>query len=84
MTFDLWDVESNKYLGHYDEESEALVLVLNLVTHYGPAYADDLELGAMTAEGQALEPLSGAALIRRAEELVSPRQSDPRRRVGVG
>jgi hypothetical protein len=71
MKFDLWDVETNKYLGHFDDESEALVLVRTLVSNFGPAYADDLEMGGITDEGESLESLSGAALIARADEVLS-------------
>jgi hypothetical protein len=76
MKFDLWDVETNKYLGHYEDEAEALVLVRTLVSNYGPAFADDLELGGITDEGETLESLSGAALIARADEVLSARQND--------
>ena len=78
MTFDLWDVETNKYLGQFPDESEALVLVRTLVSNFGAAYADDLELGGITAEGEVLESLSGAALIARADEVLSTRQNDQR------
>lgn len=77
MMFDLWDVQINRYLGQYEDESEALALVLTLVKHYGPAYADDLELGGITAEGEVLESISGATLIARADEILSRRQTDP-------
>jgi hypothetical protein len=84
MKYDLWDVEINRYVGQFEEESEALELVRRQVSHYSAAYADDLELSAVTAEGEALEPLSGAALIARAEEVLSLRQPAPQQRVGVG
>jgi hypothetical protein len=77
MKFDLWDVETNKYLGHYEDESDALALVRTLVSHFGPAYANDLELGGITDDGEILASLSGAALIARAEEVLSRRQNDP-------
>ena len=37
----------------------------------GTNYAEILDLGAITDEGVALEPLTGAALIRRAEEVLA-------------
>lgn len=80
MKFDLWDVETNKYLGHFDDESDALVLVRTLVTNLGSAYADDLELGGISDDGEALASLSGAALIARADEVLSTRQNDQRQR----
>ena len=71
IKYDLWDVEINRYLGQFEDESEALDLVLTLVSHYGAAYADDLELGGVTAEGETAPSLSGAALITRAEQVLS-------------
>jgi hypothetical protein len=66
MAFELWDVEANKYLGRFENERDALVLVRSLVDHYGPQYADKLDLGADTGDDAAAAPLSGAALIERA------------------
>lgn len=80
MEYSLWDVESNKYLGRYEDETEALVLVRTLVSHYGPEYADDLELGGKTADGEILDSLSGAALIARADTVLSSHLSDDERR----
>lgn len=79
MIYDLWDVEVNRYLGRFEDESEALVLVRTLVNHYGAAYADDLELGGISVEGEVLEPLSGPALIARADTVLA-HKIDPQRR----
>ncbi len=76
MNFDLWDVQTNQYLGSFDDEAEALVLVRTLIGNFGPAYADTLELGGVTAEGEALESLSGASLIDRASEVLSARPNE--------
>ncbi len=69
MHFDLWDVATGNYYGRFSTEDEALVLVRTLVREYGPAYADDLNLGAEDDEGRFAEPLSGAALLDRIEAL---------------
>ena len=70
MEYSLWDVQTNSYLGRFHDEKDALLLVRALVNHYGPNYAEILDLGAITDEGEALEPLTGAALIRRTEEVL--------------
>jgi len=77
MKFDLWDVQTNQYLGSYEDEAEALVLVRTLVSNFGAAYADDLELGGTMDDGDAFASRSGAALISRADEVLSGRQTDP-------
>ena len=72
MHDDLWDIETGNYLGRYATEEEALSVVRSLIRHYGPAYADDLNLGAEDDAGPFGEPLSGAALLARLEALATP------------
>ncbi len=74
IKFDLWDVEINRYLGQFKDEADALALVRTLVSHYGPAHADDVELGGITAEGEIIPSLSGAALLSRAERVLAQPQ----------
>ncbi len=76
MAFDLWDVGTNQFLGHYEHEADALILVRTLVSNFGSAYADDLELGGSTVDGEALESFSGAALIARADDVLSSRHDE--------
>lgn len=66
---DLWDVETGNYLGRYVTEEEALAVVRTLVREYGPAYADELNLGAEHDDGRWEAPISGAALLARIEAL---------------
>ena len=89
MHYDLWDTETSNYFGRFDDEREVLGLVRRLVTRYGDHYADDLGLGRVADDGTILPPLSGAALIRRVEDVLSPPESvevrRPRRgHVGTG
>ena len=44
-----------------------------LVDHYGARYAEDLGLGCVSDEGVILEPLSGAALIARVDQVLADR-----------
>ncbi len=69
MTYTLWDIETSNQFGQFEDEEEVLGLVRTLVDHYGARYAKDLGLGRVTAAGVVLEPLSGAALIARVEEV---------------
>lgn len=80
MAFELWDVETNKYLGRFEDERDALVLVRTLVEQYGPEYADRLDLGATTGKDASLEPLSGAALCARTCEVLADNQPLSERR----
>jgi hypothetical protein len=70
MKFSLWDVQTNSYLGRFDDEREALALVRTLVDHCGPSYAERLDLGAITDDGQPQDPISGAALLDRVSEVL--------------
>jgi hypothetical protein len=70
MKYNLWDTEVSRYLGHFEDETEALTLVQALLRHHGEAYAEELGLGRVTDEGEILEPLSGAALIARIQEIL--------------
>lgn len=75
MTYTLWDTETSNQFGEFEDEREALALVRTLVNHYGARYADDLGLGHVTADGTILEPLSGADLIARVDEVLPDRGS---------
>ena len=68
--FSLWDVETNSYLGRFDDEREALALVRTLVDHYGLSYAERLDLGAISDDGEPQDPRSGAALLARVAEIL--------------
>lgn len=67
MRYDLWDVENGGYLGRYGTEEEASAVVRVLMREYGPAYADELNLGAEDGAGRFGEPLLGKALLPRIE-----------------
>ena len=83
MTFNLWDTATSNSFGQYEDEREVLELVRTLVDYYGEDYADDLGLGRVTDEGEIVEPLSGAALIARLNEVFPERQGTGDRRGAV-
>ena len=80
MKYNLWDIEVNRYLGHFEDEKEALTLVRMLLDHHGQEYAEDLGLGRVTDEGEILEPLSGAALVARVDEVLGSLTATKERR----
>ena len=71
MIYTLWDIETSNQFGEFEDETEVLTLIRTLVDHYGARYADDLGLGRVRDEGVILEPLSGAALIARVDQVVN-------------
>lgn len=85
MKYNVWDTEVGRYLGHFEDEKEALTLVRMLVSHHGDGYAEDLGLGRVTDEGEILEPLSGATLLARVSEVLPDcHRGDERRGVVIG
>jgi len=45
MSFDVYDVDLGKQLGSFRDEAAAMRRVRLLLEEFGPAYADDLEVG---------------------------------------
>ena len=68
MTYRVFDTNINKLFGAFETEEEALTLVRALIGDNGDDYADDLAVAYERADGSFGEPLSGAALLARAEE----------------
>jgi hypothetical protein len=73
MKYTLWDIETSNQFGQFEDEIEVLTLIRTLVDHYGARYAEDLGLGRVSDDGVILEPLSGAALIARVEQVLASR-----------
>jgi hypothetical protein len=71
MKYRLWDTDINRLFGTFESEGEALALVRTLVGRYGDAYADDLAMGCERSDGSFIPPLTGAALIARAGQIVA-------------
>jgi len=69
MIYNLWDIETGGYFGQFTDEAEALHLVRTLLSHHGADYAESLSLGRVRDDGSFAEPLSGAGLAARAEEV---------------
>jgi hypothetical protein len=70
MHYRLWDTDIGHLFGRFETEQEALAFVATLVASYGRGYADDLSLNWEDASGAFGEPLSGAALLARVDEVV--------------
>lgn len=66
-TYRLWDIDINRLFGTFDDEAEALDLVRTLLSTYGEAYAEVLVLGCERGDGSFTQPLTGAALVERAQ-----------------
>jgi hypothetical protein len=72
MIYDLWDVESGNIVNTYDNQSEALAVVRELLAMNPPSYAHALVLGyqderggrGVVAEGTALAELARADIRR--------------------
>jgi hypothetical protein len=73
MKYTLWDIETSNQFGQFEDEIEVLTLIRTLVDHYGARYAEDLGLGRVSDDGVILEPLSGAALIARVDQVLAGR-----------
>jgi len=74
MRYHLWDTDINKLLGVFAAEEEALALVRALVSRSGEAVAQDLSLGHDGEDGARPEPISGTALLARANESARTRE----------
>ena len=74
MTYNLWDTETSNYFGQFTDEVDALRLVRVLVGRYGAEYADSLGLGGVNDDGIRMEPLSGQALLTRAESVMAAQE----------
>ena len=71
MIYNLWDIETGGYFGQFTDEAEALHLVRTLLSHHGADYAESLSLGRVRDDSSFAEPLTGAELAARAEELAA-------------
>lgn len=74
MTYPLFDTSLGRLMRVFASEEAALVHVRTLLGVNDPDFADDLALGGETDDGRYAEPISGAALVARAEEAVADRE----------
>lgn len=74
MHYRVWDTDINHLFGTYDSEEDALALVRTLVSQYGKEYAADLAVGGESETGAFTQPLTGAALLSRAEDVAVERE----------
>ncbi|MDQ3043590.1 MAG: hypothetical protein M3R06_00355 [Chloroflexota bacterium] len=75
MIYRVFDTSINKLFGTFKTEKEAMVLVRTLVGTNEDNWADDLAVGYERADGSFKEPLTGPALLERAEQVVAQRAS---------
>ena len=80
MVYRVFDTSINRLFGAFATEEDALALVRTLVGANGDDAADDLALGRERADGSFAAPLSGAALLARAEEVAPEHNRPPARR----
>lgn len=79
MTYTLFDTSIGRLMRVFASEEEALVYVRTLLGVNDPDFADDLALSGETDDGRYAEPISGAALVARAEEVAADRETiEPR------
>jgi hypothetical protein len=72
MRYKLWDTDAGTLFGVYADEEEVMNLVHTVVSSYGRAMADDLELIVETNDGEPRGNYSGDALVARAEAVAAP------------
>jgi hypothetical protein len=77
MTYRVFDTSINRLYGAFATEEEAMALVQTLVGDNSDDFADDLAVGLDHGDGTFAEPLSGAALLARAAEVL-PRDTSAR------
>jgi hypothetical protein len=70
MTYRVFDININKLFGVFPTEAEAMRLV-GVLLRDDEGYADDLAVSCEADDGTFASPLSGAALIARAEAVMA-------------
>jgi len=75
MKYRVFDTSVNRLFGTFDTEAEAMTLVRTLVGSNEDDWADDLAVSCERPDGSFDEPLSGAALLARAEDVVAKRET---------
>ena len=71
MIYRVFDTSINRLFGAFATEEEAMALVQTLVGDNSDNVAEDLAVGCEPDDGTFVEPLSGQALLARADEVVS-------------
>ncbi len=80
MKYRVFDTSINKLFGVYQTEEEAMTLVRTLIGANEDDYADDLAVACEREDGSFSEPLSGVALVARAEQVAKEREQAQSRR----
>jgi len=73
MIYQVLDTSINKLFGTFQTEEEAMTLVRTLVGTNEGNWADELAVGCELPDGSFQEPLTGAALLERAEWEIAQR-----------
>lgn len=66
MIYGLWDTETNNLIGDFDNERDALALVLRAIERNGPRDAETLALDVEDEHGEGRLIASGKELAERA------------------
>ncbi|MGI8406643.1 MAG: hypothetical protein ACR2OE_18090 [Thermomicrobiales bacterium] len=83
MYYELWDMRSNNLVADFDNERDALLLVLEARERNGDCDTDTLSLDICDDDGdtrETQEVIYGQALARYAHERLTPRQPASRTR----
>lgn len=80
MKYRLWDTDVGRLIGTYDSDAEPLALVRTFQSTYGADYAENLTLSCERDDGSFGDPLSGAELAARAEQVAAEKDCAETRR----
>ncbi len=70
MRYSIWDVETTNRLGRFESEEEALAFVRTMLATYPREKLLDLSLSWRDENDEVVEPVTGEALLDRAEKAV--------------
>lgn len=74
MYYELWDMRSNNLVADFDNERDALLLVLEARERNGDCDTDTLSLDICDDDGDTQKVIYGQALACYARERLTPRQ----------
>ena len=75
MHYILWDTRSTNVIAGYDNEREALAVVLNGIEFNGPNDTDTLVLEVEDDKGELISSIQGAELADLARRTLQPEQT---------
>jgi hypothetical protein len=70
MTYELWDTDVGNLVVHSQDDFETAQMIRSLVDHHGHGQANELTLSIDDADGNQQQLLTGAGLVRWANEIL--------------